>query len=1356
MTQSVSSTTLLPLTPIQQINWFLYQISPEELNDKVALAIQIHSPINHEKIRKAFQVLINRHSSLQTIYREYNGQVIQEICSEKRVDLQKVSCNHFSQIELSQHLLQLIKQPFNLAQDSPLRIHLVNSPEQDSILLLALHQLSGDWESLLILADELLTLYYSEAEDLEQCLPKLQANYKDWIQQQLDYLKSSQLPKSEDYWKKQLAGDLPILKLSSNTPLPTLRSYIGKTHTFSIDENLTQQLQQLATQLEVDLQILLLTAYKILLYQYTGEKDILVAQLLTCRNNLSKLVIGNCTNAIVLRDSINDDLSFSDIITQVSQTLKEAINHQSYPFSLLVQGLQVPGNSSHSPLSQAAFTYYEISHLKYILKLFEGLDSQQSLCQNQPEFKYFELLQRKVEFDFSLDCIFLKKSILVHFSYNQSLVSVQIAISFSQHFQNLLRSLVTSPEQSVNQLSILDKSERKQVLIEWNQTERNYDLSKTLQEWIEIKVEKVPELTAVIFEDQSLTYKELNQRANQLAHYLIKLGVKPETLVGICVERSVEMVVGLLGILKSGGAYIPLDPSYPIQRLAFMLEDTQVPLLLTQKKFVDQLPQHQAKVICLDIIWEILVQEPDINPIHKAIPENLAYVIYTSGSTGNPKGVMNTHRGVCNRLLWMQEEYQLGLTDRVLQKTPFSFDVSVWEFFWPLMTGAALVIAKPEGHQDSHYLVEIIVKWQITTLHFVPSMLQVFLEENLSQCKSLKRVICSGEALPFDLQTRFFTQLNCELYNLYGPTEAAIDVTFWRCQPNSLFNIVPIGFPVANTQIYILNSGLQPVPVGVPGELHIGGVQVARGYLNRPQLTIEKFVPNPFTKGSNFLYKTGDLVRYLPDGTIEYLNRIDSQVKIRGFRIELGEIEHRLTQHSQIREAVVAVRNNQSGEKLLVAYVVPTQELQVQDSAHDHLVTESLNPKLLRQFLKQKLPEYMVPSAFIILSSLPLTPNGKVDRRALPEPDLTNFKTEGQFIPPKNEVEHQLVKIWMELLGINTIGVRDNFFELGGHSLLALKLIGRIQQEFNHHFPLATFFTNPTIEDLSTLLRNPIEVLTESLSDSPLVSIQSQGQRDPFFCIHPAGGHVLCYAGLSHYLGSEQPFYGLQAQGFNTGETVLETVEEMASLYVKAIRSFKPEGPYKIGGWSFGGVVAYEVAQQLTHQGQVVNLLAIFDSYIPILLDKNKKIDDSYLVGVLSRVFGGMFGLDNLVNPDELEGLVLEEKINFIIEKARQAGIFPPEVEQQDNRRILDVLVGTLRATYAYQRQPYSSKVTVFRAQEKHVMASDPQLVWVELFSVLDAPEIEVVNVPGNHYSFILEPHVQVIAERLKPYLSAI
>jgi amino acid adenylation domain-containing protein len=607
-------------------------------------------------------------------------------------------------------------------------------------------------------------------------------------------------------------------------------------------------------------------------------------------------------------------------LKRVQHVTLDAYDHQALPFEQLVEALHPERNLSQNPLFQVMFIFQtaSVSTLDADLTVsFCSIDS--------PTAKFDLTFATEEEAD----------SLNVEIEYSTDLFEAETIDRMAGHFQTLLEGIITNPNQLLSELPLLTSAEQQQLQT-WNQTQVDYPLDRCLHQWIEAQVERTPDAIAVRFEGQHLTYRELNERANQLAHYLQTRGVKPEVLVGICVDRSLEMVIGLLGILKAGGAYLPFDPSYPLERLAFMLEDSQVPVLLTQAHLVDWLPPHQAEVICLDRDWTEIAQESNQTIDSGVTSSNLAYVIYTSGSTGKPKGAMNTHRSICNRLLWMQDEYQLSGGDRVLQKTPFSFDVSVWEFFWTLMSGATLVVARPDGHKDPAYLVQLIAEQQITTLHFVPSMLRVFLEEpEVERCDSLRHVMCSGEALPVDLQNRFFERLNAKLHNLYGPTEAAVDVTYWQCQPEADQRSVPIGRPIANTQMYVLDSHLQPVPIGITGELYIGGVNVARGYLNRPALTAEKFLPDPFFNHGKtsptphsplptpHLYKTGDLARYRPDGAIDYLGRLDHQVKLRGFRIELGEIETVLAQHPDIQEAVVLVQES-LGTKRLIAYLVTT------------------------------------------------------------------------------------------------------------------------------------------------------------------------------------------------------------------------------------------------------------------------------------------------------------------------------------------------------------------------------------------------------------------------------------------------
>jgi amino acid adenylation domain-containing protein len=624
--------------------------------------------------------------------------------------------------------------------------------------------------------------------------------------------------------------------------------------------------------------------------------------------------------------------------------------------------------------------------------------------------------------------------------------------------ERLVGALESAPATSVRSLDVLPDAERRRVLVEWNATTREYGGEARLHRLIERQAAQTPDSVALAFEERELTYAEVNWRANQLARALRRRGVGPDVLVGVFAERSFEMVVALLAVLKAGGAYVPLDPSYPAERLGHMLEDARAPVVLAQRHLVSQLPRQTGDVLPLDASWAAYAAEAGEDLEDLGTPQNLAYVIFTSGSTGRPKGAMNEHRGICNRLLWMQEEYGLTGEDRVLQKTPFSFDVSVWEFFWPLLTGGRLVIARPEGHRDSAYLVKLICEAGITTLHFVPSMLRVFVEEEgLEACGSLRRVICSGEALPHELQERFFARLpKAELHNLYGPTEAAVDVTYWACRRGDERLTVPIGRPVANTQMYVLDAHLEPLPIGVPGELYIGGLQVGRGYVGRDDLTAERFVPDPFSRTSGArLYKTGDLARHLSDGAIEYLGRLDYQVKIRGQRIELGEIEATLDKHPGVRQSVVMAREDTPGDQRLVAYVL----------------TQQSAPSIaeLKEYLSRELPAYMVPSAFEFLDALPLTSSGKVDRKLLPAPERSGSR-QTTYVAPRTATEKMLAGIWAEVLGLERVGIEENFFDLGGHSLLLLQGYSRLRASVGRDLPFVALMQYPTVRSLASYL----------------------------------------------------------------------------------------------------------------------------------------------------------------------------------------------------------------------------------------------------------------------------------------------
>jgi len=1053
----------------QQAIWFLYQMAPQSVAYNIYTTVRISSSLDLGAWRRAWLRIVERHQALRTTYIKRDGQPVQVVHLYKEIDVKVTDASSWSDDYLKKQILAEAECPYNLETGPVLRVHLFTRSAVEHIQLLAMHHIAGDMWSFDILLSDLRVLYGAEVKTLPpssinvvensdisnsqrdnniRALPNL--TYTDYVRWQTEMLASSKGEQLAAYWQKQLAGELPLLDLPMDKPRPREQTYCGASHIIELDKELLQKLRQLSEAERTSLYRILLAAFFVLLYRYTGQEDIPVGSPMAGRWSREEFqgIVGYFTSPVVCRANLVGNPTFKEFLCQVSRTVSEARDHQDYPFPLLVKELSPDRDISCHPLFQASLTSQK--HRWYDQAQKSPLKQEKTHLLMSPYL--IDGHQRGAALDLNLAIIEAGSSFQLCWQYNTDLFDSSTVHRMASSYQTLLKSILTNPEERVSALPLLTQAERHQLLVEWNDTKVEYPLDKCIHQLFEEQVELTPDSEAVLFEDKQLTYRELNQRANCLAHHLRTLGVGPEVLVGICVERSLEMVVGLLGILKAGGAYVPLDPSYPSERLAFMLEDSSVSVLLTQASLVEALPKHQARVLCLDTDALSFAMQTQSNPISGVMPKNLAYVIYTSGSTGKPKGAMNTHRAICNRLLWMQDTYQLTEADRVLQKTPFSFDVSVWEFFWPLLTGARLVIAKQDGHRDPGYLVKAIVQQQITTLHFVPSMLQIFLEEQgLESCSCLRRVICSGEALPKELVERFFVRLECELHNLYGPTEAAIDVTFWQCKRDSNLKTVPIGRPIANTQLYILDRYLQPVPVGVAGELYIGGDGVARGYLNRPELTNEKFISH---NAQMRLYKTGDKARYLPDGNIEYLGRFDNQVKIRGFRIELGEIETAIAQHTAVRETVVIAREEVPDRKYLAAYIVPN---------HSYAIATSQ----LRGFLKQKLPDYMIPGVFVVLDALPLTPNGKVDRRALPAPE---FQPELQqsLLAPRTPIEEMLTSIWADVLRIELVGVHQNFFELGGHSLLATQVISRVRDTLAVELPLRSLFEAPTIAELAS------------------------------------------------------------------------------------------------------------------------------------------------------------------------------------------------------------------------------------------------------------------------------------------------
>jgi amino acid adenylation domain-containing protein len=1040
-----------PLSFAQQRLWFLDQLEPGNPFYNIVVAFRVQGPLQKAVLEHSFQEILRRHEILRTTCVTREGQPSQVIAPAEEFTLPVVNLRDRppaeQEAEARRRATEEARRPFNLDRGPLLRVTLLQLGETAHILLLILHHFVADGWSMRLLLRELATLYEAFLTGAPSPLPELPMQYTEFAHWQRDCFSGEVWEKQLVFWKKQLAGAPPVFELPTDYPRPAVQTYRGALHAFRLPAPLSEAIRALSRREEVTLFMTLLAAFQTLLHRYTSQSDLVVGTTVSNRTRIeTEGLIGTFANTIILRSEVSSQLSFVELLHRVREVALQAYANQDFPFEKLVEELQPERALSHAPLVQMLFVLHRET-LEQTLKLPHLTLSR------------FPIEMGTAMVDLSLSIVDGEDELVGSLEYSTDLFDARTIQRLQEHFQTLLEGIVAHPERPIADLPLLTEAERHQVLRRWNDTPTDFPHDQCLHQLFEQQVERSPEAVAVVFEDQELTYRELNQRANQLAHHLRRLGVGPDVLVGIYLERSLEMVVGFLGILKAGGAYVPLDPAYPRQRLAFMLQDAQVPVLLTQEALVEGLPEHNACVVCLDAGWARHAQQPEHNPASGVRSDHLAYVIYTSGSTGQPKGVLIEHRALVNHMRWMQATFAWTPCDRILQKTPISFDASVWEFYAPLLAGGQLILARPGGHRDSAYLVEAIVRHQVTTLQLVPSLLQLLLEEKgLERCTCLRRVFCGGEALPVELQERFFARLGAELHNLYGPTEATIDATYWTCQRGSPLPTVPIGRPIANMQSYILDSRLQPVPVGVAGELYLGGIGLGRGYLNRPELTAEKFVPHPFSMESGArLYKTGDRVRYLADGAIEFLGRLDHQVKIRGYRLELGEIETLLGQHPAVRQVVVLVREDLPGDQRLVAYVVAEPQR-----------VPALGE--LRSFLKEKLPGYMVPAAFVFLEALPLTPNGKVDRRALPAPDQECCDRAQAFVAPRTPVEELLTAIWSEVLQREQVSMHDDFFDLGGHSLLAIQVLSRVRSTFQVELPVRQLFETPTVAGLATAI----------------------------------------------------------------------------------------------------------------------------------------------------------------------------------------------------------------------------------------------------------------------------------------------
>lgn len=1036
-----------PVSFPQQRLWFLEQLYPGSSTNNIPAAIRMKGSLNVPMLERSFNEIVRRHETLRTTFDEAGGQAVQVVAPEMTLSLpvlelggQSVSAR---EDEVNKAINREATQPFDLVRGPLLRVSLLRLDEQEQILLLNMHHIISDWLSMRILLGELSECYSSFCLGTAPSLTELPVQYGDFARRQQEELQNGAMQAGLSYWAKKLGGAPLVLDLPTDHPRPAIRTSNGAYEYLWLSEKLSDGLKSLSRGENVTLFMTLLAAFETLLYRYSGQTDFIIGAPYAARDR-SELegLIGYFANTVALRADLSGDPSFRELLCRARETTFEADTYQRVPFEKLVETLRPERDLSQTPLFQVMFAF---DHGLVESVELPGLS-----------LSSIEVNSGTAKFDMTLFMRSAKGGLRACLQYSTDLFEETTIKRMLGGWERLLEGILADPSERITRLPVLSEKDRRLVMTEWNETGADARFESCIHHLFEAQVERNPDAPAVVYGDEHLTYRELNRRANRLANYLRRRGVGPEVRVGICMERSPELIIGLMAILKAGGAYLPLDPAYPADRLDFILDDSGTSIALIEDRLAGCFNSEAHEIIRLDKLWDLLEGESEIDPEPEVGPTNLSYVIYTSGSTGKPKGAMLHHRGICNRLLWGIKDYHLGETDRVLYKTPISFDVSVWEIFAPLSAGAQLIIAKPGGEQDGDYLAGMMREQGVTHADFVPSMLQLFLNEpGLEGGNRLKRITAAGETLTLELQERFFDRLGADLYNLYGPTEASLAVTYWHCRPGKNQRVVPIGRPMDNIRIYLLSLDLEPVPIRAQGELCIGGVAVGRGYLNCPDLTAERFRPDPFSPdaGARF-YKTGDLARHMHDGNIEFLGRFDHQVKVRGFRIELGEIESILLKHPSVHEVVVAVHQDGGGNNRLTAYLVAREGA-------------TLATPDLRNFVRDLLPDYMIPSQFVVLDAIPLTSNGKADRLALPRPSNLRPEMETVYLPPRTQIERTMAEIWKEALGVDKVGTNDNFFDLGGHSLLIIQLQHKLKKALGREISVLDLFKYPTIGALA-------------------------------------------------------------------------------------------------------------------------------------------------------------------------------------------------------------------------------------------------------------------------------------------------
>lgn len=1281
-----------------------------------SITVDLRGPLNVPALLKSIEHLFERHPALRSTFSlDLESQHFHPTWAGRifEVDLSAMTeAEQAGQIE-EQVSLEMTT-PFDLTRGPLVRVSLLRLSADNHRLIFTAHHLVCDGWSTSMLVFDLSRVYNALVANRIPLLPPPRS-FAEFARQRAARRSSPADQAAEKYWLEQYAEPPPVLNLPTDRPRPPTRTFAGAMERRLIDSALFARLKSATPHLGGTVFATLFGVCATLLQRLTSQNDLVIGVPAAGQAAIGNPdLVGHCMNFLPIRIRVTPELPFQKFAQCVKVTLLNAHDHQSYTYGTLLQNIKAPRDPGRPPLLSVIFN---IDKSGFDVFGFDGLTY--SVSANAKKHVNFDLFFNLVQTETSLE---------LGCEYNTDLFDHDTIVRWLGHFERLIEAIVADATGPVDSLPLLSSREKSRLLVDWNNTTVPLPIDGTIHSLVEEQAARTPNAIAILGAGDRFTYGQLEQKANRLAHRLRTLGVGPNELVAVSLGRSPDLVVALLGILKAGGAYVPIDPDYPADRRALMLADAGVRLLLTQKSLLDDARAGVTPVLCLDRDIDGIERESSQAPDLRVAPSDLAYTIYTSGSTGRPKGVQIEHRAVVNLIRAMQKTPGLTSRDVLLAVTTLSFDIAGLELFVPLAAGGSIVLASREDAADGEALLRLIDRHHVTVLQATPATWRLMLASGWNGTPRLK-ALCGGEALGADLAAELLPRCG-ELWNMYGPTETTIWST---CARVTDARTIPIGRPIDNTAVYVLDSHRRLLPTGVTGELFIGGAGLARGYLRRPELTAEKFVSHPFKAGER-LYRTGDLARYRNDGNLELLGRLDFQVKIRGYRIELGEIETVLASHPAVKQAVVAAREDSPGDKRLIAYVVPSSTSRPTVAAG------------LRDYLRGKLPDFMIPAAFIQLDALPLTPNGKIDRKALPAPATAGTEIRSTMVAPRNPTEKRLQTIFENVLKVPVPSVDDNFFDRGGHSLLAVRLMMAIEKEFRVRLPLATLLRDPTVAGIAHVLTEPSAASVQE-SWAPLVSIQSNGSRPPLFLVHGAGGNILLYRELGRRLGAAQPLYGLQAIGLDGRTAPLGTVEEMAQAYLPHLRRVQPAGPYHLGGYCMGGMVAYQMARLLADQGEKVALLALLDTY-------NLSTVANASVGSGNRLFQRLkFHLGNLARLRPGEVVVYLREKTRIARDGELANILndifgasnEPRARTGSTAAMESVQEANDRAATLFQPRPYAGRVTVFRPRVNYDSLSDPRMGWGELA----LGGIEVVELPVNPHAMLMEPFVRQLAAEI-------